>query len=290
MAKKRLTHIDIGGKIIKIREQKKGDFISLTDMVQGFEGDVGLIEKWLRNKNTIEFLGIWEKLNNPYFSLSEFEGIYNDAGTNRFMLSVKKWVEETGAIGIEARSGRYGGTYAHKDIAIQFASWLSPTFYLYLVTEFQRLKEEEAQRQNLEWDVRRIMAKANYRIHTEAVREHLIPPRLQYTKMEGLYFANEADILNMALFGMTAKEWRQQNPDKKGNIRDNATAEQLLVLSNLQSLNAKLMKWDCDQEQRLQILNEAAIEEMQILLSSTSLKALPEDKKKGLDSGKQKKS
>lgn len=282
MAKLKRATIVIEGKDIRLYEQDQGDFVSLTDMVQGFEGDVGLIEKWLRNKNTVEFLGIWEKLNNPDFNSPEFEGIYSEAGTNRFMLSVKRWVQRTKAVGIQAKTGRYGGTFAHKDIAVQFATWLSPAFYLYLVREFQRLKEEEAEKLNLDWQVKRIMSKANYRIHTEAVRMHLIPPKVKHTKLEGLYFANEADILNVALFGMTSKEWKRQNPEKKGNIRDHATAEQLLVLSNLQSLNAKLMKWDCDEQQRLQILNESAIEEMNILLSGTSIGALPKDDKKKL--------
>lgn len=274
MAKLKRATIVIEGKNIQLYEQDQGDFVSLTDMVQGFEGDVGLIEKWLRNKNTVEFLGIWEKLNNPDFNSPEFEGIYNEAGTNRFMMSVKRWVQRTHAVGIQAKTGRYGGTFAHKDIAVQFATWLSPAFYLYLVREFQRLKEEEAEKLNLDWQVKRIMSKANYKIHTEAVRMHLIPPKVKYTKLEGLYFANEADILNVALFGMTSKEWKMKNPEKKGNIRDHATAEQLLVLSNLQSLNAKLMKWDCDEQQRLQILNESAIEEMNILVSGTSLGGL----------------
>lgn len=287
MAKKKIIIVQ-GTEIRLYPQEKEEDFFSLTDIAKKFnpENPSILIVNWFRNKDTVEFLGVWEKLHNPDFNLIEFDKIKNEAGTNRFVLSTSRWINETEAIGIKSKAGRYGGTYAHKDIAMAFCYWLSPPFQLYIIKEFQRLKEEEAQRQNLEWDVRRIMAKANYRIHTEAVREHLIPPRLQYTKMEGLYFANEADLLNMALFGMTAKEWRRQNPDKKGNIRDHATAEQLLVLSNLQSLNAKLMKWDCDQEQRLQILNEAAIEEMQILLSSTSLKGLPEQGRKGLDEEK----
>lgn len=272
MAKRRT--INIKGKNIRIYAEQSDNYISLTDMTQNFEGGVGLVEKWLRNKNTVEFLGIWEKLNNENFNSPEFEGIYNEAGTNRFMLSVKKWQNTTNAIGLKAQTGRYGGTYAHKDIAVQFASWLSPTFYLYLIKEFQRLKEDEAERNNLDWQVKRIMSKANYQIHSEAVKTHLIPQKIKNTKQEGLYFANEADILNVALFGMTAKQWKQQNPNKKGNMRDHATAEQLLVLSNIQSLNAKLMKWDCDQEQRLQILNESAIEEMQILLGNVSLKEL----------------
>ncbi len=283
MTKLKRSTIIIKGKSIRLYEKEAKDYISLTDMVQGFDGDVGLIEKWLRNKNTVEFLGIWEKLNNPNFNSPEFEGIYNEAGTNRFMLSVKKWVERTNGVGVQAKTGRYGGTFAHKDIAVQFASWLSPAFYLYLVREFQRLKEEESSIKNLDWHVKRIMTKANHKIHTEAVRIHLIPPKVQDTKREGLYFANEADLLNVALFGLTAKEWRQQNPKLKGNMRDYATAEQLLVLSNLQSLSAKLLKWGCDEQQRLQILNESAIEEMNILLTGTSISTLNNDDSKRID-------
>ena len=285
MSRKRTIVVN-GKEITLLPRPNQEDYISLTDIMKSFDDEFA-IYSWLRNRNTVEFIGVWEELHNPDFKGNEFVRFKSEVGLNTFNLTPKKWIEATNAIGMIVKSGRYsGGTFAHQDIAINFCYWLSPTFQLYLIKEFQRLKEEEAERQSLDWNVRRIMSKANYRIHTEAVREHLIPPRLQYTKMEGLYFANEADVLNMALFGMTAKEWRQQNPEAKGNIRDNATAEQLLVLSNLQSLNAKLMKWDCDQEQRLQILNEAAIEEMQILVSSTSLKQLPEDEKKKLGRGK----
>ena len=285
MSRKRTIVVN-GKEITLLPRPNQEDYISLTDIMKSFDDEFA-IYSWLRNRNTVEFIGVWEELHNPDFKGNEFVRFKSEVGLNTFNLTPKKWIEATNAIGMIVKSGRYsGGTFAHQDIAINFCYWLSPTFQLYLIKEFQRLKEEEAERQSLEWNVRRIMSKANYRIHTEAVREHLIPPRLQYTKMEGLYFANEADVLNMALFGITAKEWRQQNPEAKGNIRDNATAEQLLVLSNLQSLNAKLMKWDCDQEQRLQILNEAAIEEMQILVSSTSLKQLPEDEKKKLGRGK----
>ena len=285
MSRKRTIVVN-GKEITLLPRPNQEDYISLTDIMKSFDDEFA-IYSWLRNRNTVEFIGVWEELHNPDFKGNEFVRFKSEVGLNTFNLTPKKWIEATNAIGMIVKSGRYsGGTFAHQDIAINFCYWLSPTFQLYLIKEFQRLKEEEAARQSLEWNVRRIMSKANYRIHTEAVREHLIPPRLQYTKMEGLYFANEADVLNMALFGITAKEWRQQNPEAKGNIRDNATAEQLLVLSNLQSLNAKLMKWDCDQEQRLQILNEAAIEEMQILVSSTSLKQLPEDEKKKLGRGK----
>lgn len=275
--------IKVEGRIINIYDQDGTDFISLTDIARQINDRTDIvISNWLRNRNTVEYLGVWEKLHNPNFNSIEFDGIKSQTGLNSFFLSAKQWIESTGASGIQSKAGRYGGTFAHRDIAFEFCSFISPVFKLYLVKEFQRLKGEEAESQNLEWNVKRIMAKANYRILTEAVREHLIPPRLQYTKSEGLYFANEADLINMALFGMTAKEWRRQNPERKGNIRDDATNEQLLVLSNLQSLNAKLMKWGCDQEQRLQILNESAIEEMSVLVSNSSLALLPEKGKKRL--------
>lgn len=275
--------IKVEGRIINIYDQDGTDFISLTDIARQINDRTDIvISNWLRNRNTVEYLGVWEKLHNPNFNSIEFDGIKSQTGLNSFFLSAKQWIESTGASGIQSKAGRYGGTFAHRDIAFEFCSFISPVFKLYLVKEFQRLKGEEAESQNLEWNVKRIMAKANYRILTEAVREHLIPPRLQYTKSEGLYFANEADLINMALFGMTAKEWRRQNPERKGNIRDDATNEQLLVLSNLQSLNAKLMKWGCDQEQRLQILNESAIEEMSVLVANSSLALLPEKDKKRL--------
>ena len=269
----------VNGQEISLLSLHRGDFISLTDMARSFEGDAGeYIRNWLRNGSTVEFLGVLEKVHNPDSNLVEFHQIKSELTRNTFIMSVKKWIELTGAVGIEARAGRYGGTYAHSDIAVQFATWLSPEFYVYLVKEFQRLKEEESRNANLAWDVSRIMSKANYHIHAEAVRQHLIPPRLQYSKMEGSYFASEADLLNLSLFGLTAKQWRLANPEKKGNMRDHATPEQLLVLSNLQSLNARLMKWGCDAEQRLQILNETAIEEMEILISYPTLRQLPEPK------------
>ena len=189
------------------------------------------------------------------------------------------WIEATGAIGLQSRAGRYGGTYAHREIALNFCYWLSPTFQVYLIKEFDRLKAAEAKELDTEWNVKRIMAKANYRIHTEAVRTYLIPPKLQYTKKEGVFFASEADLINMALFGKTAKQWRQENPELKGNMRDHATTEQLLVLSNLQSLNANLLEWDCDQMQRLELLNKTAIDQMSVLAGSKSLDPLKPEKK-----------
>jgi hypothetical protein len=210
----------VKGTEITVFQNGNTDFISLTDMVKGFEDGLVLIEKWLRNKNTIEFIGIWEEINNPVFNSLEFGGIKNEAGLNRFTLSVKKWIERTGAIGIMAKTGRYGsGTFAHKDIAFEFASWLSPEFKLYLIKEFQRLKEEENDRLQLTWNLQRTLAKVNYRIHTDAIKE-LIIPKLVSKQETSVVYATEADLLNVALFGKTAQQWRTENPDAKGNIRD----------------------------------------------------------------------
>jgi len=277
--KKRDTII-VDGVAINYFVENDKDFINITDIAKSFEVGTASIESWMRNRNTIEFLGTWESLYNQNFNSVGFDGIKSNVGLNTFKLSVKKWIEKTNSVGILATAGRYGGTFAHKDIAMQFCYWLSPKFQLYLIKEFQRLKEEEAQRNNLEWNVHRILTKANFQIHSEAVKRHLVPPRIKNTKAEGYIFANEADILNVSLFGMTAKQWRIQNPELNGNIRDHAKTEQLLVLSNLQSLNAKLMEWGSDEEQRLDILNKTAIEQMQILTMSSTIKQLPGGKKK----------
>ena len=244
----------------------KEDYISLTDMVKSIENGLVLIEKWLRNKNTIEFLGIWEEIYNPDFNSPEFEGIKNEAGLNRFSLSVKMWINKTNAIGIVAKAGRYGGTYAHKDIAFEFASWISPQFKLYLIKEFQRLKQDEIEKQKIGWDIKRTLAKMNYHIHTDAIKSNLIPPNITKNKVPHIY-ANEADLLNIALFGMTAKEWREKNPKLEGNIRDYSTAEQLLVLANLENLNAQLIKQNIPFEERLVQLNQVAIEQLKLLLN-----------------------
>jgi len=241
------------------------DYISLTDMVRNLEDGLALIERWLRNKNTIEFLGIWEDMYNTSFNSLEFEGIRNQAGTNRFMLSVKKWIEKTNAKGITAKTGRYGGTYAHKDIAFEFASWVSPQFKLYLIKEFDRLKEEE--RRTLGWDIKRNLAKINYRIHTDAIKANLIPEKLNSYQISIVY-ASEADVLNMALFGITAKEWRDNNPDKDGNIRDYADVNELVCLSNLENVNSIYINEGISQSQRLKKLNEIAIAQMKILTES----------------------
>lgn len=220
---------------ITIISHNEKDYISLTDMVRPIENGLALIEKWLRNKNTIEFLGIWEKMYNPLFNSPEFEGIKMEAGLNRFIMSVKQWIEKTHAIGIIAKAGRYGGTYAHKDLAFEFASWVSPQFKLYLIREFQRLKDDE--QKQLAWSAKRELSKINYRIHTDAIKANLIPSEI--TKQQAaIKYADEADVLNIAMFGMTAKQWREANPDKKGNIRDYASINELICLSNMENINA----------------------------------------------------
>ena len=244
------------------------DYISLTDMVKNIENGLVLIEKWLRNKNTIEFIGIWEEIYNSDFNSPEFEGIKNEAGYNRFSLSVKMWINKTNAIGIIAKAGRYGGTYAHKDIAFEFASWISPKFKLYLIKEFQRLKQDEIEKQKLGWDIKRTLVKMNYHIHTDAIKNNLIPPNIAKNKIHFIY-ATEADLLNVALFGVTAKAWSEANPKLEGNMRDYATAEQLIVLANLESLNAQFIKQNIPFEERLLQLNEVAIEQLQLLLKYT---------------------
>ena len=225
----------------------------------------------MRNRNTIEFLGIWETLNNPNFNPVEFEGFRKQAGLNAFILSPKKWVEATNAIGIISKAGRYGGTYAHKDIAFEFASWISVEFKLYFIKEFQRLKDEE--QKQLGWSAKRELAKINYRIHTDAIKENLIPAELTPTQISFVY-ANEADVLNVALFGMTAKEWRDNNPDKKGNIRDYATINELICLSNMENINAVLISDGLSQPQRLRKLNQIAISQMKVLNETESRKLL----------------
>ncbi|MBX9867777.1 MAG: KilA-N domain-containing protein [Burkholderiales bacterium] len=272
------TIITVKDTNITILAHNQDDYISLTDMAKGFDGGLALIEQWLRNKDTIEFLGIWERIsNNQDFNSIEFEGIKNEAGTNRFYLSAKKWIETTNAIGIISKSGRYGGTYAHKDIAFEFGSWLSPEFKLYLIKEFQRLKEDENQRLSLNWDLNRTLAKINYRIHTDAIKNHLIPQELTKEQKNKTY-ASEADILNIALFGITAKEWREQNSEQIGNIRDYATIEQLLVLANLESLNAEFIRMHLAQADRLERLNSIAIIQLKSLLDNQHLNKLTGNK------------
>jgi hypothetical protein len=240
--------------------------------VKGFDGGSALIEQWLKNKDTVLFLGVWEQLNNPGFNSFEFEGIKNEAGRNSFYLSAKKWVDATGAIGLHAKAGRYGGTFAHKDIAFEFGSWLSPEFKLYLIKEFQRLKDEEARATSLEWNFQRTLAKVNYRIHTDAIKERLIPRTLTAAQT-GTVYASEADLLNVALFGMTAAQGRELRSGK-GNMRDEATLEQLVVLSNLESINAALIHQGIASKERLVQLNAIAITQMRSLVGSGALKRL----------------
>ena len=266
-----VSKINVEGSEISIIAIDNRDYISLTDMVRNVENGVALIEKWLRNKNTIEFLGIWEEMYNANFNSTEFEGIKNEAGFNRFILSVKQWVNKTNSIGIVAKAGRYGGTYAHKDIAFEFASWVLPYFKLYLIKEFERLKEEE-QRQ-LGWDIKRNLAKINYKIHTDAIKNKLVPEKLSKERINYIY-ASEADILNVALFGMTAKEWRENNPELKGNMRDYADISQLVCLSNLENLNAVFINEGMDATERIEKLNAIAIEQMRILTESERIKKL----------------
>ncbi|MDO9230863.1 MAG: KilA-N domain-containing protein [bacterium] len=268
------TKIIVKGSEITIVKYHGDDYISLTDMVRNFEDGSVLIEKWLRNKNTVEFIGIWEQINNPNFNSPEFGGIMNEAGFNRFTLSVKKWVEKTNAIGLIAKTGRFdSGTFANKDIAFEFGSWLSAEFKLYLIKEFQRLKADEASSLKLEWSFQRTLAKINYRIHTEAIKEKLIP--LELTKGQiNMKYANEADLLNVALFGITAKMWRDKNTKLAGNIRDYASIEQLVVLSNLESINALLIHDGMPSKDRIQKLNSTAIIQMKSLLTSKEVKKL----------------
>lgn len=255
---------------ITVEEQEisiiKDDYISLTDMVRNIDNGLVLIEKWLRNKNTIEFIGIWEEIYNTDFNSPEFEGIKNEAGLNRFSLSVKMWIAKTNAIGIVAKAGRYGGTYAHKDIAFEFASWISPKFKLFLIKEFQRLKNEEIEKYKLGWDIKRTIVKMNYHIHTDAIKNNLIPPDIAKNKIIFIY-ASEADLLNVALFGLTAKEWKECNSKLEGNMRDYATAEQLVVLANLENLNAEYIKQKLSSTDRLTKLNQIAIEQLKLLLN-----------------------
>jgi len=265
--------ITVQGAEVAIATRHEQDYISLTDMVKNFEGGSALIEQWLKNKDTVLFLGVWEQICNPGFNSLEFEGIRNEAGRNSFYLSAKKWIEATGAIGLHAKAGRYGGTYAHRDIAFEFGSWLSPEFKLYLIKEFQRLKDEEARATSLEWSFQRTLAKINYRIHTDAIKERLIPPQLTKAQIVTVY-ASEADLLNVALFGMTAAQWRQANPQLAGNMRDVATLEQLVVLSNLESINAVLIHQGLAAPERLAQLNSIAISQMRSLIGATSVKQL----------------
>ncbi len=262
--------INVQGNLITVVSINENDYISLTDMLKAKDGDF-FISDWLRNRNTVEFLGIWEKIHNPNFNYGEFAIIRNQAGLNSYKISVKEWVEKTNAIGLQAKAGRYGGTYAHKDLAFEFGMWISPEFKIYLIKEFQRLKEEEAKQ--LGWDIKRNLTKINYKIHTDAIKENLIPQQITAVQASAVY-ASEADLLNMALFGMTAKQWRDINPDKKGNIRDYAEATQLVCLANLETLNAHFISEGKSQSERLEMLNKTAISQMRILTDNSTMRKL----------------
>ncbi len=264
--------INVKGTEITILKDGKQTFISLTDMIKAKDGDF-FISDWLRNRNTVEFLGIWESVYNPNFNYGEFAIIKSQAGLNNYKISVKEWQEKTNSIGLKATAGRYGGTYAHPDIAFEFGMWVSAEFKIYLIKEFQRLKEDENDRLKLDWNLQRTLAKVNYQIHTDAIKEKLIPPALSKDKINFVY-ADEADLLNVALFGITAKQWRDTNPKAEGNIRDAATLEQLVVLSNMESINAVLIHQGLKQHERLQQLNKVAITQMKLLLAHTTIKKL----------------
>ena len=254
---------------IRFYREAQEDFISLTDIAKKFNERTGqLIMNWLRTRSTVNFLGAWEMLHNPNFNVLNFEDIKNRTGEATFVLTSSDWVEKTGATGIRSKTGRYGGTFAHRDIAFEFLSYLSPTFKLYVIKEFQRLKDIEGRERkgDLDWDLRRSLAKINYRIHTDAVQRHLIGPKKSWrSKLDGVAFAGEADVLNLALFGFTARQWQAQNPERKGNLRDYATAEELLVLANLENLNADYLKNGLPQDERLERLSEAAIYQLGLL-------------------------
>ena len=246
------------------------DYICLTDMIKAKDGDF-FVTDWLRNRNTLEFIGIWEKVYNPNFNCGEFAVIKSQAGLNRFKISVKEFVERTNAISLQAKAGRYGGTFAHKDIAFEFAMWISPEFKIYIVKEFQRLKEEE-QRQ-IGWSAKRELSKINYRIHTDAIKRNIIPEEVT-PQQASIIYAHEADVLNVAMFGMTAREWRDANPEKKGNIRDYATINELICLSNMENLNAVFIDQGLPQGERLTKLNQIAIQQMNVLEDSQGRKLL----------------
>ncbi len=268
-----MAKITVLTKEVTIKFLNEEDYISLTDIARFKDSDRtdDLIRNWLRNRNTLEFVGIWEQLNNPGFNPVEFDGIKMQAGLNSFTLTPKQWIEKTGAVGIVSKAGRYGGTFAHKDIAFEFASWISVEFKLYLIKEFQRLKEQE--HKQLGWDIKRNLAKINYRIHTDAIKENLIPAELTKSQIN-LVYASEADLLNMALFGMIAKDWRAKNSGVKGNIRDEANVSQLVCLSNLENLNAMLISEGVSPPERLKKLNEIAIKQMKLLTEDSTVKKL----------------
>ena len=265
----KIRTIEVFSKEIRVilNKEKDNDYISLTDMVKGSEGE-DHIRNWMRNKNTIEFLGIWEQLHNPNFKGAEFDTFWHEAGLNRFNMTPKKWIEGTNAIGIVSKSGRGGGTYAHKDIAFNFGMWISPKFQLYIVQEYQRLKEQEDNPLLEQWNVKRLLSKTNYTLHTDAIKNIIIPKYSLTRFKESLIYATEADMLNLILFGCTAKDWEEANPElakKKMNVRDTATINQLVVLSNMESLNSMLIKQGLNRDQRRVILHQMAKDQMAVL-------------------------
>ena len=276
----KIKQILVNDVAINIHSTKEEDFICLTDMAKAREGEnrsADIIKNWLRNRGTIEFLGTWEMLNNPNFKVVEFDHFKKEAGLPTFVLSVSQWVEQTGAIGLSSKSGRYGGTYAHKDIAFEFGSAISPVFKLYLIKEYQRLKESESNQFNLEWDVKRILTKANYSIHTDAIKNHIIPTLNIDKDKEWITYADEADVLNVALFGCTAKQWKVANPQlalENKNMRDFASINQLTVLSNLEVLNSELIKNKLPKNQRFQYLHRTALQQLAVLDKSNAMKSL----------------
>lgn len=271
MAKKN-TSIEVRGTPIKIQAVGPHDYICLTDIAKSKnpEHPDDLIRNWLRNRNSLELLGIWEHLHNPNFNPVEFDGIRKQSGLNSFTLTPKQWIEKTAAIGLQSKTGRYGGTFAHKDIAFEFASWVSVEFKLYLIKDFQRLKDDENSRLSLSWNLNRTLSKINYRIHTDAIKAELIPTEVSKAQA-AITYASEADLLNVALFGQTAKQWRDANPKLKVNIRDHASIEQLLVLANIESMNAEFIHMQLSASERLMKLNSIAIRQMQSLTSNAKL-------------------
>ena len=277
MRKAKKATMDVQGTSVTILKHTIDTYISLTDIAKHKEPDRSdhVIQNWMRNRNTIEFLGIWERLNNDVFKPLEFEGFRNRAGLNSFVLTPRRWIDATHAIGLVSKPGRYGGTYAHQDIAFEFAAWISVEFKLYLIKEFQRLKENENSSLSLAWNLNRTLSKLNYRIHTDAIKTHLIP-KVVTPAQAAMTYASEADLLNVALFGQTAKQWRDANPKLEGNMRDYAGVEQLLVLANIEGMNAELIHMGLSQGERLKRLNEIAIRQMHVLTSAPALKKLKE--------------
>ncbi len=275
MSKPKKSIIEVQGASVAVLSQNQQDIICLTDIAKFKNPDHpdDVIRNWLRSRSTVEFLGVWERLNNPGFNPVEFDGIRMQTGLNSFVLTPKQWIEKTGAVGLTSSAGRYGGTYAHQDIAFEFASWVSVEFKLYLIREFQRLKEDENRRLSLAWNLNRTLSKLNYRIHTDAIQAHLIPAAVTPAQAAATY-ASEADLLNVALFGLTAKQWRNANPKMEGNMRDYATIEQLLVLANIEGMNAELIHMALPQGERLKRLNDISIRQMQVLTSVPAIKQL----------------